>query len=739
MLQPSLSVRTGLLVLVVTLALVASPIASAADVSPGHEGPTATVDHRVSLGESEYAQQTTPISYNNSSVRHRNPEAVDSQNRLDDLQRVLGSRLSERLSESSVQLSQEQYDQARSVLGDEYLDQLGKYGDVAGERGDDNATSATETFTETRETQREYSQTVEEFRETVDAYQEARENGDEARARQLAREAVDLGREAARQSERLNGSYGQLEQVSGADLGDARERIQTVQTDIDEDRTEISNAEFVATTLTVRVADEEGSFTEPFELTGSIASEDGPLGPREISLEVEGQTTRVTTSANGEFSLTYRPTVVPANASNLTVRYVPQNTSVYNDSRATVPVRIEPVTADVELETVSTETSFGEPVTARGSLAVDGEPVAGLPLAVSVDGVRVGTARTTENGSFVFEGSLPANSRSGTQSLSVGPAASGRAVDVAVAQSPVQVTETPTALSATVDETTQENVTALSGTLTAAGRPVADQRIVVTVAGDRVGTARTDAQGAYVVRVDGESGLAQVTFDGEGTNLASAEASVDLPSDSDAEATTPDESNASTSGVLEGFGAAVEEFVALLRSDPLAALTTPVGLIVSSLVLGVVGLGAVGVLRRRRDTTTVTPVGAVDTTVRTTGTGSTEQTVSGPAPRDLLASAMVALEAGTTDDAVIDAYAAARRALTARLVDKRGRTHWQFFDACLAAGTDADLLRTLTEAYEAARYGSDDPSTAVAERAIAAARSLVETDGQATSAAPGDD
>ena len=734
MLQPSLSVRTGLLVLVVTLALVASPIASAADVSPGQEGPTATVDHRVSLGESEYAQQTTPISYNNSSVRHRNPDEVGSENRLDDLQRVLGSRLSDRLSESSVQLSQEQYDQARSVLGEEYLDQLGKYGDVAGERGDDNATSATETFTETRETQREYSQTVEEFRETVDAYQEARENGDEARARQLAREAVDLGREAARQSERLNGSYGQLEQVSGADLGDARERIQTVQTDIDEDRTEISNAEFVATTLSVRVADEEGSFTDPFELTGSIASEDGPLGPREIRLEVEGQTTRVITSANGEFSLTYRPTVVPANASNLTVRYVPQNTSVYNDSRATVPVRIEPVTADVDLETVSTETSFGEPVAARGSLAVDGEPVAGLPLAVSVDGVRVGTAQTTENGSFVFSRTLPAAPQSGTQSLSVGAAASGRAVDVAVAQSPVQVTETSTALSATVDEPTRQNVTALSGTLTAAGRPIADQRIVVTVAGDRVGTARTDAQGAYVVRVDGESGIAQVSFNGEGTNLAPAEASVDLPSDSDTEATTPDESNATGIGAGGGLGAAVGQFIREVQSDPLAALITPVGLVVSSLVIGLVGFTVAVILRRRRDTTAATPTAADEPT-----STSSETMAPTPTPVDPLASAMAALEAGTTDDAVIDAYAAARRALTARLVDERGRTHWQFFDACIAAGTDADLLRTLTEAYEAARYGSDDPSTAVAERAIAAARSLVETDGQATSAAPGDD
>ena len=106
MLQPSLSVRTGLLVLVVTLALVASPIASAADVSVEQEGPTATVDHRTSLGQSEYAQQTTPISYNNSSVRHRNPDEVGSENRLDDLQRVLGSRFSVRLSESSVQLSQ---------------------------------------------------------------------------------------------------------------------------------------------------------------------------------------------------------------------------------------------------------------------------------------------------------------------------------------------------------------------------------------------------------------------------------------------------------------------------------------------------------------------------------------------------------------------------------------------------------------------------------------------------------
>jgi hypothetical protein len=98
---------------------------------------------------------------------------------------------------------------------------------------------------------------------------------------------------------------------------------------------------------------------------------------------------------------------------------------------------------------------------------------------------------------------------------------------------------------------------------------------------------------------------------------------------------------------------------------------------------------------------------------------------SGPDPS--IAAAEAAFDAGSTNEAVIAAYGAARAALLSTLPTRRARTHRQFLEDCLAAGVGRDTIETLTEVYERARYGGGAVTTSDAEAALAAARSLIDS------------
>lgn len=698
------------------LLLVCSTVGTVAAAAPAASpSTTAVTSDSTTVDASLTRAQQTPVQ-NNSSVRHRNPEAVASENRLSDLQRLLGSRLSERLSSSAVELNQEQYERAQSVLGEEYLAQLSKYGEVVDERDDEQGERVVDAYNQTRERQREYTETVQDFRETQAEYQEAQANGNDSRARELARELVALGDEASRQSEGLNESYSSLGEVSGTDLSTAQTEIQQVQADIDQDVERVETAEFVATELVIRDADETGSFTQPLGVSGTLESERGLVSNQEITLEIGEQTTTVETNADGNFFISYRPTTVLVNRSQLDITYRPAETSPYRQSNATIPVSLSAESATVDVETATTEAGFGTPVRVTGSVTAAGVPVTNLSLAVVADGTRLGTVRTNDAGAFAFEEPLPATPRPGDRQLVVEDALSGRAVTVDTVSRPLTVSETATTLD--VQLIREGDAFGLQGQLRADGQPVPNQQLSVSVAGDRLGTTRTDAEGRFSIPVDeGEANqTATVTFDGDGTNLQSTSATVELLA---LEVTEPPPTPQPTSTPAVGL-------LLLLRQELtvellLSFLTTPVGLVVSG-----VGLGALGLLvtlwrRRRRDA-----VAAAAAAQATTAESPADADVS-PSSREPVAPRSdipASLSDEAPDEAVIGAYGAVRAALVRQLPTSRARTHWQFFEACVAQGIDDDSLRTLTESYELARYGAQSVSDSVAETALAAARSL---------------
>lgn len=675
--------------------------------------------------------QTFP-GVNNSFRRHRDPGTVVRANRLEDLQRVLRDRLETQLSASAVDISQGRYNQAQSRLGQAYLNQLEKYADVTNERNDDSATSTIKTLNETRTRQREYAQTVEEFRRKYTQYQQAKRRGNDERARQIARKVADLGEQAQQQAKQLNESYNQYNTTTGANVTTAREQIQEVQADVNQNRQSVEQREFIPTTITVDQADTQGSFVDPIVIRAKLIGGDSPVSNRNISLVIGNQMYTATTNINGEFSVQYRPITIPSNTSTVTVAYLPANSSVYTGSRVSIPIEVERVTGQITIDSVTSETAFNDPITVNGTVTVADEPVSGLSLTVLVDDQRLGTVVTAPDGSFTFRRRLPAGPNVGEQTVMVRTQLTGRSVSATSAARSIQIRGTPTSLSATAMR--DEEVIQVSGQLVADASPLPGRQIIISADDELIGTVRTKANGSYVVRID-EAELDRtvvVKFNGAGTNLNSTETSVLVSPSQDARTgidpgTDPDSPDTPREFVRRIINDLTRGGFTLGNTDAslvTALLSSPIVLVGGGITLGLCGSILVIVRRQRRPADN-----SSDATMSSDSPAPTNSAEHSTVDLSaLLRSVEAELESGNHSEAIIQAYVIARSALANKQDVDQVRTHWQFFETCVANGVDNDALQMLTKAYERARYGEEEVPLATAKTAFSAARFFVESD-----------
>ncbi len=653
-----------------------------------------------------FGQQATPESNNSSDVLHENPDEADDENEYDRLLSYLSGRMNSRIGESTLHLTNGQYDAAKEALGDDYSESLAKYVDVEGETGEEGAGDQYETI---RQTQREYVETVQQFDQTRREYREAKQSGDDERARELARELTRLADEGKEQSSQLGVAYEALGNETGSDLSESTEQVESVQTRLDEQTAEIVTAEFTATRLVVRSHSTNVSFTDPLVVSGTLETENGtPVEAETASFSIGAQTIRTPVQSNGSFTLTYRPTRVRANVSNLTLQYRPANSSVYQASEQTLDVSITPVTATARVS-VPTESTYGYadelPVTAR--LLVEGTPVEQYPLTASLAGETVSAGATDENGRMTLNGTVPASTAVGDATVRVAPPHRNLAVQVAPVTETISITSEQTQLDATA-RMTDERTVLVEGTLeTRDGEAVSDQPVELSLGGQPVASATTGPSGAYQTTVElpsdlnAENATLTVAFDGDGTNLESSSTAVDIGQHG---------SNTAATGSSEG-----------------ELPFTVTNLLWAVAGAGLFGLAAVVLMRRRTggDSSDEEETdGAVSADV-----GASDPTSSPSLPATAaLASATESISAGRPNDAVVVAYTAVRHALTPLASVDDSATHWEFYDRCVAAGVaDADTLESLTREYEKAAFSGLSVSVDAAEAFVETARTLVTT------------
>ncbi|NLV03748.1 DUF4129 domain-containing protein [Haloferax volcanii] len=696
--------------LVATASAAAVPAGAAADTAAQSAtvpaSPGADAD-RSALGTAATPPRQTGNETNNSTgVIHENPDEVDGENELDRLLSYLSGELNGDIGASTLRLSRGEYEAARAALGDDYDDSLGKYVDVEGETETDGD-GASEEYRTVGETQRAYVDTVSEFRETRREYEAARRAGDDERARELARELTRLAEDGESQSDRLLTAFDVISNRTDGDLTESSTQIEAVQANVSEQRDEIVSREFVATSLTVDDYDRNISFTDPLVLSGSLVADDGtPVTGSTARFAVGGQTIRTAVDADGSFELTYRPARIPAGSSSVTVRYLPNDTSVYQATERVVPVAVSQVNATAGLsEPAAPAYGYADGVSVRATLRVNGTPVPNYPLAASFAESSATASATNASGQSTVSTTVPATA-TGAASIRVAPDGDGRAVTFAPAAVSVPLETEGTALDASAREAGNGTVVVDGRLETDEGEAVSGQTVAVSVAGREVASASTNESGAYRATfalpsdASAENATVSAAFDGGGTNL---------------------ESSAATASVRLVDGPAA----AGAGNDASGGLPLDLAWVVAG--TAVVGLVAAVLLRRNRAGASATTT-TVDDEPTASDTDDSSEPDSVTTGTPALDAAVDALDAGRPNDAVVVAYAGVRQSLGPAAGVDDAATHWEFCDRCVDADVaPADALESLTAGYERAAYSGLSVSDEAAAELVETARSLAGT------------
>lgn len=648
----------------------------------------------------------------NQTEHHRNPENASGDGSQTDIKRWLVSSMAGRLKGSAINLSQGEYQLAQSVLGEGFGDDLGRYVNVAGETDTQQDDQVAQTFNETQQAQQTYSEQVSEFERLYDEYQAAREAGDTERARQLAKRLERLASQINATGQTLVERYETLSNTTGVSLEEGRQAISNTTNQIVAEAQRVVNQSLVRTELRITSVTSTASYDDPLVIEGRYVTENGTaIGDSAVELVVPGPTTNTTTAANGSFTLTHRPIDLEAGVQNLTVAAMPDNASVYLPTTTTVTTEIEPIEPNISFVGVFDQISFGEQRSVAVDVTVADRPAGGVPVTITLDGTVLTTGRTTESGTFESTVRLPASVRNGSMDLVARAGVDGRAVSEATTSRTVVVESTPTDLTL---ETTNGSAIRVHGRLTTTdGVPVADQPLQLSVDGTVVETVRTNATGAFVGSIDGESVpigesvTVTAVYDEPTSNLASSEASAIAER-------MPEESGGSNDPGADQNDSAWD------------ILTNPI--VVAAGVVSVAGLFIAGYLWRRRSPS--------QTPTDTPSNQSEIETPQSSAPTPTtLADVEATLERDGPDAAVVSLYEMVSRDVSADTrPDQTPRERYRAVRDALSA-EQASVFERVTTLYEQAEFAPETVPTDRIEDVIEAVRKgfVDETD------APADD
>lgn len=698
--------------------LVATAISGAAGASPTAPA-AASVDGGGEVVSVVAANNTT-------AVRHENPANVSRRGDLGMLQRWLAGRMGQVLVDCTEGARARKWG-ACDVNGS-YPEWLSKYVDVARETDSTNDDNTTDSFRNAWENQQRFNDRVREFYETYEQYQQARENGNTARARRLARELRRLQTQVDGIGDRLVGNYSDISRNTNVNLTDTAMSVQEMERNVTATTESVTRDVFVATTLSARASDTAISFADPLEVTGQLTTPNGTvLANRQIRVAIGTRRIETTTDADGNFTATYRPTTVPLETEQVTVRYLPRNDSIYLSSEASVPVTIEQVATELSVSASPGTVAFDESVRLAGEVSAAGDGAGGVPVDLYIGDTKMATVRTDASGSYRYLGRLPAAIEPGDQTVRAVVPLENRALVGSSAQAPLSVESTPTSITLNTTHIAPRDIRVMGTLSTAAERGLSGRSIEIRLNSTTLENVQTRRDGSYVSTLELPSSVprnatvtVRVQFDGRKTNLDSATNRTALS----ISARPPPDTSAGASGIVAG----IVETLDLLGAT--SSLT----------IVAVLGLIAGAVLLARRYRATILRI--AETSPEPTSTAPDEPSIT-DAPGDtfpvnlpevdentttptLVELAEQHISQGDADAGTIASYAALRRTLATRVGPSGALTHWEFYSTCQDEVVEAetiDSLREATEAYEQAAFAPSPVSTAHARRVLELVRS----------------
>lgn len=650
-------------------------------------------------------------SANTTTPPHENPATVSESGNPDQVAGYLSSQLSGLLGDSTLNLSEGQYDQARAVLGDDYNETLQQYVEVSGDADSDTV----ESLRTARNNTRSLIELREEFEQTRSEYEAAVAAGNTSRARRFARELTRLAEQIDSISVQLTDEYADIENATGQEL-EGQETIRLVQETTAEEAQAATTAQLRRTRLQAELNTTRFSFYNPAQLTGQLQTANGtPIRNESVTITVGSRVHTVSTSNAGTFSLTYRPVSASLTTSAFPVSYLPADDSVYLESNATVTgsiMRQTPTTVSVEVPNRTIE--YGTPFLVTGrAYAGENTSLGDVPIVATVAGQQVGTTTTAPNGSFSFDGRLQSPIiASGSQQLRASLPFRNQSLVGSTTTVPVEITPAPTQLTVntTPPESTTASVTVNGALRLQTGEPLAGQQIDIFVNGTRIGSVQTTATGQYETTLQQSivdlppNATISVQFDGGDTALGPSRASAVL--------TLPTSASAQSS------------LIAMITAQP--------ALVGGGTILAVVSAGLL-IVSLRRESSWLSGEDTVTSPAAQTSSADVynSQTNSPPSQaQTLLTAAEDALASGDATKAVQIAYSGLRSALADDVAVTGDETHWEFYQKCQSG--DVNSLSTvyeITTAYELATFASEPISTQAAEETVTAVSTLVDSEG----------
>ena len=688
-------------------------------------------------GERFSLEQATTFQRNNSTIRHENPNKVDETDDLTGIKKWLSGQLSETLIDCTNGLEVGQYD-ACDRLDEDYPEWLSKYFDVANSTDSSEDDSEAESFERAKEDQQQYASNVKKFRKTLSEYRKARENGNTVRARNRARELQRLAEQVNNTDTNLTQNYRTIGETTQANVTEAVVTIDTITRNVTRTVNEIEREQFANATITASASSERISFVNPFVVTGRLTTDNGTaLANRTVQLQAGNRTLETTTNATGTFNFSYRPTLLKLDTEQMTVRYVPADTSVYLGNETRLPVEVKQVTPSINVSLEPDDARFGNRVTVRGRIDVDGAAAQSVPVSISMDEQQLGRVLTLPDGRFKFTTRVPADVPAGEQAVRTALPTEGRALAGVNETRSITVRPTSTALTVNSSQIDGRELRVTGRLMTEEGTPVAGQSIDLQLKGTTVGYTRTTSNGTYATtviaprtlsadRTGNTTAVLVAIYNDEGTNLepSRAKTSVRFVGLSDQSSGVGISSSSSwTTDLLSLWETLTQCKYCELGAGGASGLPQLFQLILGTGTLLVV-LGGYDVYRRRNRDLTDQPVDSSNDQDGEADISETDKL----APLDM---AREQLAAGDPDRAVATAYAATRSWLDTALRLVSPRTHWDFAAACEwcnLSDEQLDTIRRLTAMYEQAAFAPDTPSDERAAEAIECAHRLNEDD-----------
>jgi|AntRauTorcE11898_2_1112593.scaffolds.fasta_scaffold03497_3 hypothetical protein len=630
---------------------------------------------------------------------HQNPAEISVEGDLRQLETLLRGSLDGQLSASIENLNQDDYEQAQALLGDSYGQNLSRYRELAAEL---DASEQAELYAAAQANQQEYIEAVESYETMQAEYEQARRDDNDERVRELARNLTAAANNVSRDGRRLSNTYQTISQETGQNYSQQVDSIQTQRIAANETRDSITETVLTETTLSVTATQSSVSFTDQLRITGQLQTAAGnPVESQQARIAIQNQRYTVDLADDGTFELTAAPDGVWNTVDQLQVRYLPDRSSAYLGAETNLSVSVETTETTITVQSASSRVSYDESLNVTGTVTATEttEAVPAVPVVLRVDGTRIETTETTTTGQFEFSGDLPATVSAGTSTISVALQPGPLAVEAADSQIDVTVepTETVVSVNATVVQGASEKppIQVRGSVESDGGRAVTGTPVTVRIDETAVGVVETDTNGQFIEQfaVPAETDLSEpivvaAEFDQQGSSLLPAAGSTTVE---------PPQTVLQTIGRTYG---------------PLG-----IGL---SIVGGLGLLVTAGWLVRGRSTE------PQPTTAEPTNSAG----IDAAQRQELLTVAADQLEDGTAETAALLAYATVRRQLAPQVAVSETATHWEWYQACVAAGVDhLSELETLVEAFEQVTFAPDsDESVAAASRAVSTANQVVNSD-----------